>query len=75
LYFKVKSRPSADPFPKPVPKNTNIKRKIDQTSDEMSSKNQRVEDYDEASEDSCESGTCDLIVLGLSFKARISINN
>jgi len=43
------------------------KRKFQHESDEMFSKNQRVDDFD--GEDSDESDTCDLIVLGLSFKA------
>jgi RNA recognition motif-containing protein len=44
-----------------------LKRKFQHESDEMFSKNQRVDDFD--GEDSDESDTCDLIVLGLSFKA------
>lgn len=35
----------------------------------MSSKNQRVDDFDEVPMDSDESGACDLIVLGLPWKA------
>jgi len=46
-----------------------LKRKSEQDSDGMSSKNQRVDDFEEVPMDSDESGTCDLIVLGLSWKA------
>ena len=45
-----------------------LKRKSEQDSDGMSSKNQRVDDFEEVPMDSDESGTCDLIVLGLSWK-------
>ena len=44
-----------------------LKRKCDQDSDEMSSKNQRVDNFEKVSD---ESTTSDLIVLGLSFKVR-----
>lgn len=44
-------------------------RKSEQDPDGMSSKNQRVDDFDEVPMDSDESGTCDLIVLGLPWKA------
>ena len=46
-----------------------LKRKCDQDSDEMSSKNQRVDNFGEVSDESI---TSDLIVLGLSFKATTS---
>lgn len=44
-------------------------RKSEQDPDGMSSKNQRVDDFDEVPMDSDESGACDLIVLGLPWKA------
>ena len=47
-----------------------LKRKSEQDTDGMSSKNQRVEDFEEVPMDSDESGTCDLIVLGLSWKVK-----
>lgn len=63
--------------PKPPPRTSvsalkdesALKRKSEQDSDGMSSKNQRVDDFEDVPMDSDESGTCDLIVLGLSWKA------
>ena len=49
-----------------------LKRKSEQDPDGMSSKNQRVDDFDTDAEmpmDADESGACDLIVLGLPWKA------
>jgi len=57
------------PKPPARPSAGNIKRKSEQDSDGMSSKNQRVDDFEDVPMDSDESGTCDLIVLGLSWKA------
>ena len=54
-------------FLKNTKDESKLKRKCDQDSDEMSSKNQRVDNFGEVSDESI---TSDLIVLGLSFKVR-----
>ena len=56
-------------FLKNTKDESKLKRKCDQDSDEMSSKNQRVDNFGEVSDESI---TSDLIVLGLSFKATTS---
>ena len=56
-------------FLKNTKDESKLKRKCDQDSDEMSSKNQRVDNFEEVSDESI---TSDLIVLGLSFKATTS---
>ena len=63
---KPQSRPTAS---KNTKDESKLKRKCDQDSDEMSSKNQRVDNFGEVSDESI---TSDLIVLGLSFKATTS---
>jgi len=60
--------------PKPPPRasfkdESALKRKSEHGSDGMSSKNQRVDDLEDVPMDSDEPTTCDLIVLGLSWKA------
>jgi len=60
--------------PKPPPRTSfkdesALKRKSEHGSDGMSSKNQRVDEFDDIPMDSDEPTTCDLIVLGLSWKA------
>jgi len=63
--------------PKQLPRSLNkddlsaLKRKSEQDPDGMSSKNQRVDDFDDVAmlDETDEGGTCDLIVLGLPWKA------
>ena len=64
--------------PKPPPRasfkdESALKRKSEHGSDGMSSKNQRVDDLEDVPMDSDEPTTCDLIVLGLSWKVCISL--
>jgi len=61
--------PARPPASKNTKDESKLKRKYDQDSDEMSSKNQRVDNFGEVSDESI---TSDLIVLGLSFKATTS---
>lgn len=68
-YICTRPKPIATIVSRAIKDESALKRKSEQDPDGMSSKNQRVDDFDEVPMDSDESGACDLIVLGLPWKA------